>query len=69
MNTPNYIKLDACKQIEEMYNRLAEWYADVNTSDAALEAEASIYRTVLLECREYGIGGVLVNGTFRTTEI
>ena len=68
MTTPNYIKLDACMQAEDIYNRVVEWYRSDDYSDAMDKHIADtnkIYFKVLNELRTYGIGGVLINGYFR----
>jgi hypothetical protein len=36
-----------------------------DASDERLNRISSLYREVLQECREYNLGGVLINGVFR----
>ncbi len=63
----NIIKLDACKHAERLYNmyQVEVMEPATDASDERLNRISSLYREVLQECREYNLGGVLINGVFR----
>lgn len=62
------LQLSACKQAERLYNLYQVEVVELpfsDESDRTLELTRKAYGQVLEECRQYGIGGVLINGTFR----
>lgn len=64
----NTIKLSACIHAERLYNTYQrEVLIPLYTpeQDNALERIIDQYNDILKECVAYGIGGVLINGTFR----
>lgn len=66
----NQSKLHACQDAERLYNTIVEWLCDCDTdttTDDQIKRLTKVYNDTLDLLYSKGIGGVLINGTFRNT--